>query len=196
MTENGPPLVVLIGDSIRMGYQQGVVEALGHEAEVWCPEPNGGDSRNVLAHLDEWVLQRAPDVVHVNCGLHDIKKDFATGTPQVPLEEYAGNVEQILSRLSECKGMRVVWALTTPVNEKWHRANKEFDRFEVDVQAYNERARTACRNRSIEVNDLYALVESIGRDDILREDGVHFSDGGSRLLAGAVASCIRRHLTL
>ena len=34
--------VVLIGDSIRMGYQPFVTEALAGEAEIWAPEENGG----------------------------------------------------------------------------------------------------------------------------------------------------------
>ena len=85
---------VLIGDSIRIGYQAHVMAALSGQAEIWVPEQNGGDSRNVLAHLDEWVLARAPDLVHVNCGLHDLKRAFGAG-PNVPLEEYAANVRQL-----------------------------------------------------------------------------------------------------
>ena len=79
--------VVLIGDSIRMGYQPFVTEALAGEAEIWAPEENGGDSRNVPAHLEAWVIARAPHTVHVNCGLHDVKKSFETGVAQVPLAE-------------------------------------------------------------------------------------------------------------
>ena len=52
---NNLPLIVLIGDSIRMGYQDHVASELAGRAEVWVPEENGGDSRNVLAHLDQWV---------------------------------------------------------------------------------------------------------------------------------------------
>ena len=45
--------IVLIGDSIRMGYQEKVHEQLADWADVWAPEENGGDSEKVLAHLDE-----------------------------------------------------------------------------------------------------------------------------------------------
>ena len=45
--------------------------------EIWAPEQNGGDSRNVLAHLDEWMLARVPDLVYVNCSLHDLKRILA-----------------------------------------------------------------------------------------------------------------------
>ena len=187
--------VVLIGDSIRMGYQPFVTEALAGEAEIWAPEENGGDSRNVLAHLEAWVIARVPHTVHVNCGLHDVKKSFETGVAQVPLAEYEENVRRILTILSSLVGTQVIWASTTPVDEKLHHANKGFDRFEADVDAYNRCARSLCRSLGIEVHDLFAVVEGIGRREILREDGVHFTEVGSRLLGGSVASCVRRYLT-
>lgn len=56
--------VVLIGDSIRMGYEDTVRRELGDAAEVWTPAENGGTSRNVLEHLEEWIISRSPDVVH------------------------------------------------------------------------------------------------------------------------------------
>ena len=45
--------VILIGDSIRKGYQEIVRQELVGEVEVWGPEENGRDSQNVLNHLDE-----------------------------------------------------------------------------------------------------------------------------------------------
>ena len=50
--------VILVGDSIRMGYQASVVKELEGVAEVWGPEQNGGNSANILAHLDEWVIAK------------------------------------------------------------------------------------------------------------------------------------------
>ena len=107
-------LVVLIGDSIRMGYQDHVVSQLAGRAEVWSPEENGGDSRNVLAHLDQWVFSRQPGLVHVNCGLHDLKRAFGAESA-VPLDEYEGNVRQILQRLQrELDG-----ASSGPLPRRW-----------------------------------------------------------------------------
>ena len=48
--------LVLIGDSIRMGYQDEVRRQLPTEVEIFTPTQNGGDSRNVKSHLKEWVL--------------------------------------------------------------------------------------------------------------------------------------------
>jgi isoamyl acetate esterase len=194
MQSETKPLVVLIGDSIRMAYQATVIRELGAVAEVWVPEANGGDSRNVLLHLDEWILARRPYLVHINCGLHDLKKDFARGHFQVPVDEYAENVRQILTRLAADSGVKIVWATTTPVDEKLHHENKGFDRFEADVVAYNTAAVAICRELGIDVDDLYAIVEKSGKADLLTEDGVHFVEEGSQVLGREVAAFIRSYL--
>ena len=186
--------VVLIGDSIRMGYQQIVQSELAGEAEVWGPEANGGTSRNVLAHLDEWVISRQPDVVHLNCGLHDLRTEFGAGEPAVPLDEYGTNVALILRQIQEHTSARLIWATTTPVNEQWHHRNKGFDRFETDVLAYNRRAQEVTAQLGVEVDDLYAIVTRAGRDSVLVPDGVHFAGDGYTLLGRAVAEVIRSAL--
>lgn len=182
--------IVLIGDSIRMGYQETVRRELEPGIRVRSPEPNGGHSRNVLDHLDAWVLDRPPDAAHLNCGLHDLAKSFDSGLPRVPLEEYGRNVARLLDRVQGA-GILPVWATITPVDEVLHHRNKSFDRFEADVEAYNEAALEAAEAAGVAVNDLFGVVEAAGRDRLLRDDGVHFSDEGSRLLGEAVAAFVR-----
>jgi isoamyl acetate esterase len=186
--------VLLIGDSIRMGYEATVRAALEGVAEVWSPAENGGTSRNVLAHLPEWVLSRAPDVVHLNCGLHDLRREFGQAESAVPLPEYRENLARIFDTIGLQTRARLVWATTTPVNEEWHHRNKPFDRFERDVDAYNRAAREAADARGLAVDDLYAVVQAAGRDRLLLPDGVHFNPQGCTLLGNAAAACIRAQL--
>ena len=180
--------LVLIGDSIRMGYQATVRERLA-SVDIWSPEANGGDSANVLAHLDEWVAAHSPQVVHLNCGLHDIKKPFDSGRAQVGLDEYRRHLREIFDCVLST-GARLVWASTTPVDEDLHRRNKGFDRFTADVDAYNSVALDLATAEDVPVNDLHAVIESADRTHLLREDGVHFSEEGSRLLGDAVAEFV------
>ncbi len=188
------PLVILIGDSIRMGYQDHVASQLAGRAEVWAPEQNGGDSRKVLAHLDPWVLVRQPNLVHVNCGLHDLKRAFGAAS-EVPLAEYERNVRQILQRLQRVLNGAVVWATTTPVDEAGHHQNKGFDRLEADVEAYNAAACAVAEDLGVPIDDLFAVVQRAGKAQLLTQDGVHFTAAGSQLLARAVAECIWGHLS-
>jgi len=186
--------VVLIGDSIRMGYQSNVQKALTGLAEVWMPDINGGDSRNVLMHLNAWLETAQPDVVHINCGLHDVKTPFETRIPIVLLPEYRLNVHEILTRLTRVVPV-VLWATTTPVNTVWHHAVKEFDRFEEDVLDYNSAAQAVARSLEVPVNDLYNTVMTAGRDQLLLPDGVHFTAEGYRLLAAQVAAVLLPYMS-
>ena len=127
------PKVVLVGDSIRMGYAPFVAKLLAGKATVVSPAPNGEDSGNVLRHLDEWVVNEKPDVVHINAGLHDLKlKDKSY---QVPLTDYEKNLKTILERIQRGTKARVIFATTTPIVDNLHAQRKAgFDRFEADVK--------------------------------------------------------------
>ena len=188
--------VVLIGDSIRIGYQAAVERELTGLAEVWGPGENGGTSENVLAHLDEWVIARRPDVVHLNCGLHDLRIERGRKESAVPLPQYRANLDTVFRRIRDEANPVIIWATTTPVNERWHREKKDFDRLESDVDAYNQAAGEIANRMEIPINDLYAVVMEHGRDTILSPDGVHYGEAGYDLLGRAVAETIRAQLEL
>lgn len=191
----GLPVVVLIGDSIRMGYAPFVAERLAGRARVVSPEENGGDSANVLAHLDEWAVRDRPAVVHFNAGLHDLKLDRRTGRHQVEIEEYRANLAAIRRRLEDAAGARLIFATTTPVDDARHRANKPFDRREADVRAYNRAALEVLASPVIRVNDLHAFaVVRLDLESALVADGVHFTEAASRLLAAEVAARVEAAL--
>src|SRR5439155_20959016 len=49
------PKVVLVGDSIRLGYAPLVARKLDGVAGVSSPKANAGDGATLLKNLDEWV---------------------------------------------------------------------------------------------------------------------------------------------
>src|SRR5258706_4505246 len=83
--------------------------------------------------------QGAADVVHINAGLHDLK---LTGTRyQVPLVEYEKNLKTILERIRSGTKAKIIFATSTPILDGLHAQRKAgFDRFEADVQKYNNAA--------------------------------------------------------
>lgn len=183
--------VVLLGDSIRLHYQPYVADALASLSyEVQGPRENGGTSANLLAHLEAWALAPEPDLVHLNPGLHDLRRDPATDRPQVALADYKANVDLLLSRLAEA-GVPAIWATCTPIDQAWHDAARFSRRREADVAAYNAAARSVAEARGVPVNDLFAAVEAAGRGRMLAADGVHFTRDGYRFLAEWVAYAIR-----
>ena len=67
--------VLLIGDSIRMGYDSYVQKHLEGKANVFFPEDNGRFAQYVMRYLSEWQAQLNldhVDVIHWNAGLWDI----------------------------------------------------------------------------------------------------------------------------
>lgn len=163
-------------------------------ADVWAPDENGEKSTKVLSYLEEWVISRNPDIVHINCGLHDLKRKTVGHEPAVPLARYKTNVRNILEQAITRTNSRVIWATTTPVNERWHHENKGFERLESDVLSYNAAANKIANELGIIVNDLYEVIMKTGRDTCLKPDGVHFTDEGSQLLGHSVASFLKTYL--
>jgi len=186
--------VLIVGDSIAMGYAPLVAEALAGELAVRRNDGNAGDSAHLLEHLPDYLdAAGEADLVHLNCGLHDVKTPFGSERRQVPLEDYRTNLAEIVSRLVH-RQRTVVWATTTPVLHARHHAVKGFDRFEADVREYNAAAAEIVAAAEIPTNDLYAVIQAAGAEACLGPDGVHMTDAGNAALAGAVASAVREHI--
>ena len=187
------PRVVLVGDSIRMGYAPLVAKRLDGKAIVISAKPNGEDTANVLRNLDEWVIKERPDVVHINAGLHDLKvKDKSY---QVPLTDYEKNLNTILERIRTGTKARIIFATSTPILDNLHALRKVgFDRFEADVRKYNATAVAVMKRAGVPINDLHKLIEDGGREKLMAGDGTHYTEQGYELLAGAVTGTILRAL--
>jgi lysophospholipase L1-like esterase/dienelactone hydrolase len=191
------PKVVLAGDSIRLGYAPLVAKMLVGKAIVVSAEETGGDSGNVLAHLDAWIVREKPDIVHWNAGLHDLKISKQTRTHQVELPQYAANLRQIVERIRKETSATLIFASTTPILDERHARRKaDFDRLESDVRRYNQAALQVMKGAGITMNDLHWVVEKAGSATLMTEDGTHYSPEGYERLADAVGDCILRAITV
>lgn len=184
--------VLLVGDSISIGYAPHAAAELDGTFAVVHHEGNSGDSANMREKLDDWLAADADArIIHVNVGLHDLRLSKEDGTHQVPLEAYRDNLQWITARL-KATGAAVIWAMTTPVvQERIDAGAAPFTRRLEDVIAYNAAAREIVDAAGIAINDLFALVEAEGREQLVCPDGTHFTDAGYALLGHAVAQSIR-----
>jgi dienelactone hydrolase/lysophospholipase L1-like esterase len=191
------PKVVLIGDSIRMGYAPLVAKHFEGKAVVISPKPNGGDSGNLLKNLEEWAVREQPAVIHFNCGLHDLKLAKKDSTYQVPLDRYEANLRAIVARLRKGTSAGLVFASTTPILDDRHaKRGAGFDRFEADVGRYNAAAERVMKELGVPVHDLHWVVTQGGPEKMLGKDGTHYTPAANGRLAEAVVDCIQRHLTV
>ena len=186
---------ILIGDSICMGYRPLVQQRLSDEVNILGIPGNGGDSSRMLENLDGWMINRDADLIHFNCGLHDLKFERTTKTYQQPLEVYEANLRKIVGRLQEeTTKARVVWATTTPVMDERHNAVKGFDRYQRDVEAYNRVATAIMAEAGIPIDDLHSAIQNDNVEACLGSDGVHMTERGNRVLTDAVCTFILREL--
>ena len=194
------PTVLLLGDSIRIGYQDAVRRELEGVADVWAPAENGQHTVHELLNFWQWVAPRQPDVLHINAGLWDCRSllpgDFSDRC--VPLEHYRENVRRLLQLSQSQTRAKIIWATSTPINEARHHAQQDADgrpaRRIADVELYNAAASEVATSLGIEINDLYSFVRQSDMVEMLSEDGVHFTTEGSAQLGRKVAEAIRAHL--
>ncbi len=183
------PRVLLIGDSISIGYTIPVRQLLQGKANVLRAPENCGPTTRGLERLDKWLDVGKLDVIHFNHGLHDLIVVPETKTHRVDVKSYEANLQKIVARLKQT-GAKLIWASTTAVVDGpgRRRANK-------DVAEYNDAALRVMKAEGIEIDDLYAaLMGNPDREKITTPDGTHFTADGAEFLAKAVADSIAKAL--
>lgn len=181
--------VALIGDSIRMNAQSFVRDRLPAGFTLVAPVENCESSHKVRARLDEWLLPGRCDLVHINCGLHDIRYDPERSRPVSLSHEYADNLRAIFARLARM-ATTVIWATSTPIDEVRHNAAKASRRFRADLLEYNRISVEIADAFGFRVHDLHARLMSAPIDALLLPDGVHYTPAGNALIGGYIAEAI------
>lgn len=187
------PRVLLIGDSISIGYTVSVRKLLNGKANVHRPLTNCGPTTRGLANIDAWLGKQPWDVIHFNWGLHDLKylgpKGQNLADPladdshqQVPPDEYEKNLRKLVQRMEQTKA-KLIWCSTTPVPKGAK------GRVVGDSVKYNEIAAKVMKDHGVAVNDLYGFA-MVRLAKIQRPANVHFSPEGSKSLAEQVVKAI------
>jgi lysophospholipase L1-like esterase len=184
----GLPRVLLIGDSISIGYTLPVREKLKGKANVHRIPVNGGATEIGLVNLKSWLGDGRWDVIHFNFGLHDAK--YATETTQrASREQYAENLRALIAQMKP-SGAKLIFATTTPVPKGGVLSpTRKFD----DIRARNEIAVGVMKENGVAIDDLYSAVLPV-QEKVGRPNDVHFAPEGYELLAQAVAASIEAAL--
>ena len=181
------PRVLLIGDSISMGYTLPTRELLQGKANVHRPKANCGPTSRGVKQIDAWLGEGKWDVIHFNFGLHDLKI-MEDGNHQVPIDQYEDNLRQLVERMKET-GATLIWCSTTPVPE----GELNPPRSDADVVAYNQVAAQIMEEHGVAIDDLYSFALP-QLAEIQRPANVHFTPDGSEVLAEKVAEAIEAAL--
>lgn len=190
----GLPRVLLIGDSISIGYTLPVRALLKDRANVHRVSGNCGDTARGLRDLDTWLGTGKWDVIHFNFGLHDLKNldekgqyvPPEKGKQVAPPPQYEENLRQLVKRLQKT-GAKLVFATTTPVPAG------SLGRVEHDELRYNEVASRVMKGNGIAIDDLNALATA-KQAELQRPKNVHFTQAGYDALASQVVASITQAL--
>jgi len=193
------PKVLIIGDSISLGYTPIVIELLKDEADVKHHKGNAQHTGTGLKMLDKWIGDTKWDVIHFNWGLWDLcyrhpkskvqgRRDKVRGTLTTTLDQYEKNLDELVTRLKKT-GAKLIWAHTTLVPEK------EAGRKVGDDQKYNEAAARVMKKHGVTINDLHALTKTFPLELFTAPGNVHYTKAGSAKLAEQVAAEIRKAIS-
>ena len=165
--------LLLIGDSIRIGYDKSVKKSLEGKANVLFPGENCRFASYVLRYFHEYlkgVDGEEIDAVHWNAGLWDCLRLFEE-EPHTPIEIYAYYIERICLRIKKlCPNAKVIFATSTKVLSE--KMSKDFKRYNEEIEKYNEVAVSVVTKYEFEVNDLYAVSASL--PESAHSDAVHY----------------------
>ncbi len=190
----GLPRVLLLGDSISMGYTLKVRALLAGKANVHRPAENCSDSANGVRKLDTWLGSGKWDVIHFNFGLHDLKyldeknalAPVEKGRLVASPDQYERQLRELVTRMQRT-GATVICATTTPVPAK------SSGRVEGSEKIYNAAAVRVAKDAGALVNDLHAFV--VRHTDAQQlPNNVHFTPQGYDQLAVEVAAKIEAAL--
>lgn len=190
---------MIIGDSISVGYTDGVRAELVGMANVYRVPGNAGPSSSGVEQVDAWIASGNGrwDVIHFNFGLHDLKlgsggkdnRPYPTvGGHQVPPDEYERNLRLIVAKLKRT-GAKLIWCSTTPIPK----GKLDPLRRPGDEVIYNQIARNVMVENEVLIDDLYSFAMT-WITEIQQPANVHFTKEGSAVLARHVAASIQAAL--
>ena len=199
-SEKSLPNVMLLGDSVSIGYTNFVQEMLKGKANVNRAKDAKGGFDNCwgttkgLENLDLWLGDTKWDVIHFNFGLHDLKHVKVAGTgqnssdpndpQQADLKAYKKNLKEIVVQL-KVTGAKLIFATTTPYPDKPGGPLRRADQ----PAKYNKVAKKIMKKNNIQINDLHGFALP-NLSDLQPPKDVHFTKEGSKLLAQQVVKSI------
>lgn len=181
--------VVLIGDSIRMSYNEPVKELLKDKALVRGPEENCRFAKYTLWSIKDWIglgKENEADIIHWNNGIWDtfnISEDFECFTT---LDDYIRDMKFILREMKKSKA-QIIFATTTPVRRLLKNTNNE------RISQFNDAIVKVMKEEGIPINDLYsAVIDNV--DEYIGDDYLHLSPKGVEVVSSQVAEFIGKYL--
>lgn len=190
--------IMIIGDSISLGYAPHLSDLMGDRAAVYhnpgnaCATWLGVKDGKIEGYLDKTAYGDEIDtwdVVVFNYGLWDIGRASIDKPPRTDIPTYKKHIENIARRIKKsAPGAKVIWANITAIPKGGTKGNKEGD-----AVPYNEVASEVMKDVGIPECDLHTLTKNFD-ETCMKPRNVHFTDKGYEEIAKLVQAKIEEEL--
>lgn len=193
------PKILIIGDSISIGYTPFVKKHFADRAIVLHNQGNAQHTGTGLEKVREWVSNEDWDIIQFNWGLWDLcyrnpesnnqgNRDKTNGKITFSVADYEANLDSLVTILKEISDAKLIFVTTTCVPEN------EVGRFTGDVAKYNKAAKRVMKKHGIPVNDIYKASIPIHKKLGLGDDNVHYTPEGYEQLGKLISDYLSKKL--
>lgn len=193
------PKILIVGDSISIGYTPFVKKYFSEKATVFHNKGNAQHTGTGLEKINDWLGEEQWDIVQFNWGLWDLcyrhpdskeygNRDKLKGKPEFTIYEYAANLDSIISMIKKKTNAKLIFVTTTyvPQNEPGRHQN--------DVQKYNDAAKEIMNKHGVIINDIYNASIPIHNTHGLGSNDVHYHKEGYEKLGDLIADFLNKQL--
>jgi lysophospholipase L1-like esterase len=191
------PKILIIGDSISIGYTPFVKDYFEGKAVVFHNPGNAQHTGTGLEKIEEWIGDEDWDIIQINWGLWDLcyrhpaskvqgNRDKVNGKVTFSVEEYAANLEALITLIKSKSKAKLIFVTTSYVPEE------EAGRFVKDAQKYNKAAKKIMKKHDVIVNDIYKPSKSIHAKHGKGSNDVHYTEKGYQELAAVISAFLEK----
>jgi lysophospholipase L1-like esterase len=195
------PDILIIGDSISIGYTPFVKKHFLGKASVFHNTGNAQHTGTGLKKIEEWLGDKKWDVILFNWGLWDLcyrhpdskeygNKDKIHGKPEYTIAEYTSNLDSLVSIIKKKSNAKLIFVTTTYVPKD------EPGRYKSDVEKYNDAAKLVMKKHNISVNDIYEQSIAIHNRYGKGSKDVHYTTVGYKKLSELIIEFIETEIKL
>lgn len=186
--------ILLIGDSIRRGYDSAVKKTLEGIADVYFPEDNCRFASYLLRYIGDYgalIKNGTPDIIHWNAGLWDCLRQYGEDA-HTPIEVYAYYIERICLRIKKLyPNATVIFATSTSVISE--KMAEGFKRYNKEIEEYNSAAAEIVKKHGFLIDDLYTVSTKL--PESAHSDAVHYyTPEGTEAITNQVLYSLAPHL--
>jgi lysophospholipase L1-like esterase len=184
--------ILIIGDSISIGYTPFVIENLENIAVVFHNPGNAQHTATGLANIDAWIGDTDWDIIQFNWGLWDVcyrhpdskqqgNRDKINGLITFNTDDYGKNLDSIVKLIRKKSDAELIFVTTTYIPDD------DAGRYKEDAVKYNKIAKRIMAANDVKVNDIYEKSVELHHEFGKGIHDVHYSKEGYRKLGWLIS---------